>query len=323
MKRFPKYLLISLITFFVGLFVASICFFLKAESPQPLETETIISVETPLAEVAVETVENEDEFRAALEDIWIEDDEVFYEGYKISKECVNIEGDRNNCRLKIKNKGKISAEIDLEYGLKNWLQYGVINLLGENDKQLIVHTYSGGAHCCYDYIIYDLKPTFRVIYDSRKFEPATEIGNELVPVDIDGDGVFEFQQDVMAFDYMAPGGHATSTFPPAIFSYNKQKNRYEIANKRFPNYVLNELNKNLAGHDQWVKDNAKYGTIITQEELDEISIREKTIYLIYAGKEKEGWKFFDENYKFQFREKFKKEIKESLSKDPTYLSIYK
>lgn len=319
MKHFPKYVLISLITFFIGLFVVSIWFLSKIESPQPVKTETIISVETTLAENTTEEVKDKDEFRAALEDIWLENKEVNYNGYKITKKCLGNEDLDANCRIEISKNKQILSKF--ESMRDNWLQYGFFNLLNENDKQLIIHTFSGGAHCCYDYIIYDLKPNFRVIYDSRKFKDY--VGNELIPVDIDGDGIFEFQEDVMAFDYMAPGGHATSTFPPAVFSYNKQKQHYEIANKRFPNYVLDRLNKNLAGHDKWVKDNAKYGAIITQEELDEITVREKTLHLIYAGKEKEGWKFFNENYKFQFREKFRKEIEKTIAKDPTYFAIYK
>ena len=139
---------------------------------------------------------------------------------------------------------------------------------------------------------------------------------------MNGDGVFEFRQDVMAFDYEAPGGHATSSFPPAIFAYNKQKGRYTLATKLFPNFVIDELKKNLDGLDGWVKDSAKYGSKITREELDEIRVRETFLYWVYAGKRKEAWKYFDKNYNFEFRNKFRKDFKEIFSKDVTYKSIY-
>ena len=323
MKRFPKYLLISAITFFVGIIGVSVWFFSTQGCSSPSKQIIISQTETPTVELPVENNKTQNDFRAALDEIWLEDKKFSYEGYAIVKECTETAkvDDYKYCSLKIKSGKKILAEFIADYGLANWLRYGFFNLLGENHEQLIIFTYSGGAHCCYDYIIYDLKPDFHVIYDSRNFNG--NIGNELITVDIDGDSVFEIRQDVTAFDYMSPGGHATSTFPPAVFSYDSKKKHYDFANKKFPDYVLDQLEKNLAGHDIWVKEAAKYGTHITQEELDEISVRHTFLYSVYAGKEEEGWKYFDENYDFQFREKFKEEFKEQFSKDITYKSIYK
>ncbi len=318
MKRIPKYLLILLTTFFFGLTAASIWLFYNQKfSLPPAQPKTVNSAENPLAEVETESVETEDEFHTPLDNVWLKDQKISYNGYTITNKCSGTEAD-DDCKLKISKNGKTLETF--ESSRNYWLQYGFFNFLGKDDKQLIVHTYSGGAHCCYDYTIYDLKPNFRTIYDSTKFDGA--VGDSLIPVDIDSDGIFEFQQDVMAFDYAAPGGHATSTFPPAVFAYNQKKGRYDFANKLFPNYVLDELKKNLAGHDKWVKECAKYGTIITQEELHEISVRETFLYLTYAGKEKEGWEYFNENYNFEFRGKFRKDFEEEFSKDATYRSIY-
>lgn len=136
MKRFPKYLLISLITFFIGLFVVSIWCLSKTGSPQPVKTETIISVETTLAENTTEEVKDEDEFRAALEDIWIEDKEVNYNGYKITKKCLGNEDLEANCRTEISKNNRILSKF--ESMRDNWLQYGFFNLLGKSNKQLII-----------------------------------------------------------------------------------------------------------------------------------------------------------------------------------------
>ncbi len=331
MKRLPKHLLISLITFFVGVIAVSIWFFSNQKFFRTPKSEITIVAEAPLVEgsteekispveVSTEAVKKEDAFTSPLDKALIGDQKITYKGYTIIKNCLDSEDDYKYCTLKIKKGEKLLGEFVTDYGLENWLQYGFFNFLGGKDKQLIVHTYSGGGHCCSDYVIYDLKPIFRVIYDSRKFD--NDIGNELTPVDINGDGVFEFTQDVMAFDYMAPGGHATSTFPPAVFAFDQQKNYYELANKKFPRFVLGKLKRNSAALDEWVKDCAKNGTHITQEEVDEISIRETFLYLIYAGRKEEGWKIFDENYNFQFRDKFKLEFRETFLKDITYKSIY-
>ena len=198
-------------------------------------------------------------------------------------------------------------------------KYGLFNFLGKKDKQLVIFTYSGGAHCCYGYSVFDLYPRFKILYDSTD---SDSVGNELVPIDIDGDGVYEFYQDVMAFDYEAPGGHATSTFPPSIFAFDPKTQAFQNANRRFASLVLKKLKENLADLGPWAEDSAKRGTIIPQSELDEIYVREEFLYMVYAGQKDEAWKYFDENYRFEFREKFRHDFLDAFQHDPTYLSIY-
>ena len=198
-----------------------------------------------------------------------------------------------------------------------WLEYGFFNFLGKDKKQLIVQTYSGGAHCCYDYTIYDLKPKFRVIYDSKHFD----VGEKLIPVDINGDGIFEFRQSIMAFDYFH-ASHADSVFPPAVFAYDKQKGRYDFANKKFPNYVLDDTKKAI----DWLgkQKNQKENRSDLLEELNKRCIARLTfLNLVYAGREKEAWKFFNGNYNFEDREDFRKDVKKRISEDVTYKSNYR
>ncbi|MGB4988888.1 MAG: hypothetical protein WBO10_06600, partial [Pyrinomonadaceae bacterium] len=180
-----------------------------------LETKINLTDEKDADEANVSGDVESDE---ALEKIWINDDETQTTEYKIKRKCGLASDEIDACKLTVSYNGKFVAEFENERGGKDWLRYGFFNFLGKKEKQLVVHTYSGGAHCCYDYYIYDLGRTFQSIYESSKFDSANEVGNQLIPVDIDQDGVFEFYQDVMAFDYMAPGGHATATFPPAVFA---------------------------------------------------------------------------------------------------------
>lgn len=252
--------------------------------------------------------------------IWSEKSKIKYQGFTISKKCLGDEYFDNNCVGKIIKKNKVLARV---YSQKDyWIKFSLFNFLGRKDKQLVIQTYSGGAHCCYDYYIFDLKPKFRKIYDLSKFDSANEIGNELIPVDIDKNGIFEFKQDVMAFDYMGTWGHITATFPPAIFHFNKKKQKFALATKRFPNFVLKELKENISSLDDWIKETSKTEPKIKQEEIEEIKTRETFLYLVYAGKREDAWKLFEEKYNFQFRDKFRNDFKELFSNDPTYLSIY-
>ena len=269
------------------------------------------------------TLEQE-QYREALDSIWIETDQTKLNGITITRECRSeSENDYLGvCELTISSKGKVLRTFAIEHGRKDWLKYGLFNFLGTTNKQLVVFSYSGGAHCCSDYAIFDFVPKFRVVYDSNIADSVNEVGNELVPIDIDGDGVFEFHRDVMAFDYMGAAGHAGTSFPPAIFAFDKKAAKYVPATKRFPGFVEKQLENVLSELDITPETDV--------EALNEYRVRTKFLYMVYAGQRDSGWKYFEENYRSatgngyqeQFKEQFKKKFLEIFAKEPTYLSIY-
>lgn len=274
--------------------------------------------QNPTAENDSETSEDDETYSSPLDKIWIESESFSYEGYSISKKCAGEEDSYadDNCELKISENKRQLAKFTSSRAY--WLQYGLFNFLGKKDKQLIVFTYSGGAHCCEDYVIYDLKPAFRVIYDSEKYDSADEIGSDLIPVDVDRDGIFEFQRNIMAFDYFF-ASHADSVFPPVIFAYDKKAGAYDFANKKFPGFVLKELEENLA----WLRKNRKSENESQKQMNERYIVRKTFLNLVYAGKEEEAWKYFDENYNFEDKEEFKTAVRESFSEEVVYKSIYK
>jgi len=261
-------------------------------------------------------------FRQALDDIWIADDRTSIDGISIERKCTSLsENDYvGECELAIRSGRKRLRTFSIDHARKYWLRYGFTDLLGKGSRQLIIHTYSGGAHCCYDYVIYDLFPTIRLIYDSTTASPANVIGDELIPVDIDGDGILEFYRDVMAFDYLGQYGHASASFPPAIFAYDKATKRYLLATKRFPDFVMKLLEPLVD----------PTGEEDDTEGFNEYAVRTRFLFMVYAGKRDEAWKYFDANYRSKdpqaFRERFREDYRESFKKrfatDPTYLSIY-
>lgn len=265
-----------------------------------------------------------------LDKVWLEVDKTIYKSFQIQRDCLNEDVFRRSeyegCVLRISRSGKVLREFDLDYGLRHWLRYGFFDFLGNGQKQLVVHTYSGGAHCCYDYYIFELGPTFQEWYASDRYDSANEIGNELFPVDIDGDGDYEFFQDVMAFDYMGPAGHASASFPPAIFAFNEKTRKFDLANRTYPDFVLKKLKEHTDGIPAWANDGAK----IDDETVDEIIVRNTFLYLVYAGKRDQAWVYFEKNYrtksgeKYQdkFRDQFRREFTERFETDPTYRSIY-
>src|ERR1043166_3271297 len=171
-------------------------FFVVNDEVYPLA----ISTPTPQSDV--------DPYREALADIWMDRDKYSIGDARIERKC-NI----YTCALSIKVKDKLVEKFSVPSGTKEWIKYGTIDLLGTKTLQLVIFTYSGGAHCCYDYAIYDLKPNLRLIYDSTNYNSANDIGDGLVPVNLNGEGVFEFYRNVIAFDYMEGGDTLQHHFP--------------------------------------------------------------------------------------------------------------
>ena len=332
MKRFLIYILVFLKAFLLGVFLVLALVRTETIVVTSENMELATNINQPSVVVDGETPPSVDEYKEALGNIWIEDDETRINGYEIKRKCSLGIGGIYACKLTVKKNGKVVAKFENERGEKYWLRYGFFNFLKKNDKQLVVHTYSGGAHCCYDYYIYDLSPRFHPIYKSTKFDSANEIGDELVPVDIDGDGVYEFYQDVMAFDYDGAGGHASASFPPAIFRFDRGSGRFDLATKRFPKFVLAQLSKNLTYLDKEIAENKDtYVSADDRAEYDEeYRVRETFLFWMYAGKREKAWEYFRNNYRSkisgkymdEFREQFIGEFHETFRKDPTYLSIY-
>jgi hypothetical protein len=323
MKAISKYPGVFAATFLAGAFAVFIWLSISntkisTDTPPPaLATETaqidVGQAEPEVNTTVEETTEEPDEDPNPLEKVWVKDKSLFYKGYKITKECDRIDDEFSTCWLKIRKNGKVLDAVEANYARENWLRFGLFNFLGGKDKQLVVHTYSGGAHCCYDYRIYDLDPGFRKIYDSTPLDSANDIGNELFPVDINKDGIFEFRRHVMAFQDFC--------FPLAIFEYDKNGRQYKIKNRKFGDFVMSHREQIMRWYEKEKKRarNESENVRLTNERD---TIRSLFLTMVYAGHEADAWKYLEENDHFDDKEKFRKDAKSEFISDVTYRSIY-
>src|SRR4029079_10195499 len=171
--------------------------------------------------------------------------------------------------------------------------------------------YTGGAHCCWIYKIYDFKPNLHEIFDDENYPEY--LGYELHPHDLNRDGIFELTQAVMTFDYFHMS-HASSVFPTAVFSYDEKSRAYIPANERFSAYVLDDIEKDLKALN--AKDPGN-----REEYLS--AVLKVLLKRIYAGDEADAWKFFDAEYQLSDKAVIKTDIKKALRHDPIYRSLYK
>lgn len=326
-------LLAALLTFTIGLITAQLCNVLRLSTATPTSHNNFNVSFTPINPQPTPTVEEQaasapaqpKETLSIYEDICAPVDRLTYREYEVANV---FRSDSNNSYTTIRKNGKLMAKLDSEYVGpydEKGLRVGLFPLLGGKSKQLIVAQFSGGAHCCYSFWIYDLYPSFRLLFESEPY-PIADYMSEAQFIDIDRDGVFEFEAANNSFAYFR-SVFSGSSMPRIIFRYAKQARKYYPANQLFEARALDgieeerkeirELNrKKAAGEFPEREFPAMEYSFYTLDAL---------LHYIYAGQEKEAWAFYDKEYKmeeFESSKSLRAEIKKILRKDAVYRYVY-
>jgi len=217
----------------------------------------------------------------------------------------------------LSKKGKQLARFDGVYHpLGNEMSFGLYPFLGGTEKQLLV--YDEQLHYEHDWIV-RLTPKFEVIFNNEDFD----IFNGFAVLDINNDGIFEITAGKSAsLTYMFPRNSEKAV--QTIFKYDSKSGKYLPATHLFSEFVLDGLEKE--GFAEQLRN---------FNERKEKSLPEfLQIFMkyVYAGKEAEAWKFFDEteidlskpqplSEKSETKQQMKEHIKVDLNKDPIYIFI--
>ena len=308
-KQFAVRASATLVSFIIGvnfsLFLRHIRMRPAQETPALHSSQSTVSSNPPLNSLALRK-END----ILLNRVCTNSDELKYEDYEVSR---NYDEKARRSVVTIKKHGKVLAVHRDGQGIarKEASCLGLYPILGGKTKQLVVVQTSGGAHCCFLYRIYDLRPKFRLLFDSEKY-PIGDGFDELEFKDLDRDGVHEFTQLDMTFDYWEDMAYVSSPQPEVVFQYNPRIKKFLPANKKFADYLLKDVAKHIKNLDpsdpsqHWVRS------------------FEITLRYIFAGKEDRGWKFYDKQFGLRpgGRDRMKTKIKKALKSDPLYRSIY-
>ncbi|MBN1450961.1 MAG: hypothetical protein JW963_08105 [Anaerolineales bacterium] len=109
------------------------------------------------------------------------------------------------------------------------------DLNGDGYPDLVVETYSGGAHCCFGTQVFSLRPAVAALILQK---PETNAGGYFE--DLDADGIFEFitYDDSFAYQYCP---YAAGVTVKVIMAYNAGQDRYLPASPRFPEQYAEEI----------------------------------------------------------------------------------
>jgi hypothetical protein len=223
----------------------------------------------------------------------------------------------------LSKKGKRLARFEgVYYPLGNEMSFGLFSFLGGTEKQLLV--YDDSLHYEHDWIV-TLSPKFEVIYNNADYDIYGGFG----VLDIDKDGILELsagKDASLGFSFSRNSEMAVKV----IFKYDPKTHKYLPATHLYPEFVLQGFED--ISFDEQLK-NFKERKNRGLPEFLQIFLK-----YVYAGKEAEAWRFFDET-EIEIKDVWtlgdeklqpidgklqaKDHLKKVLSKDPIYKFIQK
>lgn len=188
----------------------------------------------------------------------------------------------------------------------NSTSFGLVSLLGEKSRQLIVSqdVNRGGAQW-----IVTLSSSPRLIFSTSRWGVGREV-YDMGMIDLDNDGVYEITVPITDFyDLQDKMSMSQIPLPDVVFKYDAAKGKYLPANPLFQDYLFEGLTD---FEDVGTADELQHRSIVLHRLLD----------LIYAGKRKDGWDYFDHAYKLKDKEEIERRVRSILNRQPVYNFIY-
>lgn len=174
------------------------------------------------------------------------------------------------------------------------------DLDGDGTADLLVQSYSGGAHCCYSYTVFSLggKVKKAAILEARN--------SPFILEDVDGDGRLEARGTDDTFAYWE-ASYAQSPKPKVIVRL--KGGRFELAR----NLMKKPPISGIAMADE-VK---KYRQILEDEQTFVPAWWGRILEFIYSGQGEQAWRFLDltwpmrQEKKEEFKQAFQKQLAQS------------
>jgi hypothetical protein len=243
-----------------------------------------------------------------MSDIFTSEESLSYNGFNIAKIAKRPKSRPIELSYAvIKKNGRVLAKFDSFHDeFMNATDIGLFPLLGGKTKQLIISQTlpRTGRHW-----IVELAANPKVLFDSGDYEVGRE---EVWAVDLDGDGVYEIWLYVTTFygEFDQLSVMATP-LPKMVFRYDKRAGRYLPANHRYRDHLLKDIETEISN----------LPTVVGERYL--ASRLNVLLRLLYTGKEKEGWEFFDKAYTLPDADRIKAKVNEVLQEAPAYKFIRK
>lgn len=186
------------------------------------------------------------------------------------------------------------------------------DITGAGIPEAVVGEWTGGAHCCFLLRVFELGEEFKEI---AKIDAQHSDGAKFV--DLDHDGVYEFEGNDWAFAYWR-ASFMYSPAPRIVLKYRKGRFRlaYDLMKKPGPSpEEFAAIVREVKANEEW--------TDLAPPDCDmncgvPIALWKNMLDLMYSGHPDLSWKLFDQSWrptrkdKAVFAKEFCKQLRESL-----------
>ena len=191
---------------------------------------------------------------------------------------------------------------------------------GDGIPDLVVEDFSGGAHCCFSYLIFSLGTEFKQLTIG---ESESSVSFEFR--DIDGDNVYELIGADSTFDYWQTS-HADSPMPRIIMRYRNGSYGIAMDLMKKPPPRDHELNARIAAVKEVMNTRGNI-TALRERKWEDAGVPPLLwaymLDLIYTGNGELGMKFFDTAWPnhIQGKKTFLEDFENKLKRSPYWPQI--
>ena len=174
---------------------------------------------------------------------------------------------------------------------------------------VIIESYSGGAHCCFSTEVYDLGETLVPI--GLPPSPGGNAPGEFV--DLNGDGIYEFvsADDSFAYAYCC---FAASPAVLVVLGYCAAEQRYGPVSSEYPALYCDEIARDTARAEVALAGGVDGGW----DGTGKCEILPLVLDYLYSGDPDSAWAALERFYPSSDRDAFRAEIEDVVNASPYY-----
>jgi len=176
------------------------------------------------------------------------------------------------------------------------------DITGDGYPDVIVECYSGGAHCCFQTVVYSLGEWVQM------FRAGCESNCPGEFQDLDGDGICEFVtcDDIFAYRYCAFSDSPLVTvilrFEPGI--------GYTVASQDFPALYADEITAHTALAEEVLHGDGLLGF----DDTPKCGVLPLVLDYLYSGQVEQGWEALYHYYRLPDVEAFRADIEQEIAR---------
>ncbi|MBT3322758.1 MAG: hypothetical protein HN392_10790 [Anaerolineae bacterium] len=183
---------------------------------------------------------------------------------------------------------------------------------GDNHPDIIVKSYTGGAHCCFGTQVYSLGKEPILILEKPESNATGEFK------DLDDDGIYEFitADDTFAYQYCP---FVSSPFVKVIMAYSPEEQKFIPASPNFTEEYAQDITD-----DTYNAERVSRANISENGEWDETikcSVLPLMLDYIYIGEIEAARTELERLYNFDDTDRFWNEIMLSVQNSPLYIVL--